>query len=89
MREMEDLASPVMAFVRDCCEVGPGHRAWVDELYGAWQRWCAADGRNVVTNKQVFGRDLAAAVPGVVCRKHSIQGRFYDGITLLTQGGVP
>jgi putative DNA primase/helicase len=87
VRDLEDLASPVGAFVRDCCEVGPGRRMWVDEMYDAWKVWCESDGRTNVTSKQVFGRDLAAAVPGVVCRRHSIQGRFYDGIALRA-GGV-
>ncbi len=88
VQDLEDLASPVMAFVRDCCEVGPGHRTWIDEVYGAWKRWCESDGRNTVTSKQVFGRDLAAAVPGVVCRRHSIQGRFYDGVALRDGGAI-
>lgn len=88
VQEMEDLASPVMAFVRDSCEVGAGHRTWIDDMYDAWKRWCESDGRNSVTSKQVFGRDLAAAVPGVVCRRHSIQGRFYDGIQLRSGGAI-
>jgi putative DNA primase/helicase len=87
VRELEDLASPVGAFVRDCCEVGSGRRTWIDEMYNAWKAWCESDGRTNVTSKQVFGRDLAAAVPGVVCRRHSVQGRFYDGIALRA-GGV-
>ena len=47
----------------------------------------SGDGRTVITNRQTFGRDLAAAVPGVTCRRHSGQGRFYDGIALRA-GGV-
>jgi putative DNA primase/helicase len=82
VQEMEDLASPVLAFVRDCCEVGPGRRTWIDEMYQGWKRWCEEDGRNTITSRQVFGRDLSAAVPGVICRRHSVQGRFYDGIAL-------
>ena len=31
---------------------------------------------------------LAAAVPGVACRRHSIQGRFYDGIALRAGGAL-
>jgi putative DNA primase/helicase len=88
VQEMEDLASPVLAFVRDECEVRTGHREWVDNLYGAWKRWCESDGRNTVTTKAVFGRDLAAAVPGVVCRRHSVHGRFYEGISLRNGGGM-
>ncbi|MCC7409533.1 MAG: hypothetical protein IT442_15825 [Phycisphaeraceae bacterium] len=87
VEELEDLASPAMAFVRDCCVVGPGHRAWVDSLYSAWTSWCERDGRTAVS-KQTFGRDLAAAVPGVVCRRNSGQGRFYEGIALRDGGGM-
>jgi putative DNA primase/helicase len=45
IRELEDLASPVGAFVRERCSVGPGHRALVDDLYQEWQAWCARDDR--------------------------------------------
>lgn len=85
MQELEDLASPVKAFVRECCDIGPGKRAWTDELYAAWKAWCERDGRTNIPNRQIFGRDLAAAFP-VACRRHSIQGRFYDGIALRNGG---
>lgn len=83
---MEDLASPVLAFVRDRCVVGKDCRTWIDELYAAWKAWCESEGRANATTKQVFGRDLAAAIPGVACRRHSVQGRFYDGIGLRAEG---
>ena len=83
VRELEDLASPVGAFVRDCCVTGPGRRVWIDELYRAWQEWCQRDGRSVVTTKQTFGRDLAAAVPGLRSRMGSGNIRFYEGIDLV------
>jgi len=82
LRDLEDLASPVGAFVRECCQVGPGRRAWVEDLYEAWKKWCQADGRLSVTTRQRFGRDLLAAVPGLKCRRNSEVGRFYDGISL-------
>jgi putative DNA primase/helicase len=82
VQEMEDLASPVSAFVRDCCDVGPGYREWVDAMYEAWKQWCQRDGRTTITTKQVFGRDLGAAFPAVVCRRNRGQGRFYEGICL-------
>jgi putative DNA primase/helicase len=85
MRDMEDLASPVGAFVRECCVVGPGHRVWVDDLYNAWRSWCEQDGRSNVTTKQTFGRDLAAAVPGALSRVGTGNVRFYDGIALSVQ----
>jgi putative DNA primase/helicase len=80
--DMEDLASPVGAFVRDECVVGAGQRMWMDDLYDAWRRWCEREGRSVVTTRQSFGRDLAAAVPGIPARRNQSYGRFYDSIGL-------
>ncbi len=37
LRELQDLGSPVKAFVRDCCEVGPGCEVSFDDLYQAWK----------------------------------------------------
>lgn len=87
IRDLEDLASPVSAFVRERCEVGPGQRAWIDDLYKAWQAWCEQDGRTHVTNKQAFGRDLTAAVPGIQRRRGTGMASFYEGISLT--GGTP
>ena len=83
LRDMEDLSSPVGAFVRDRCDVRSGLRIGIDELYQAWKNWCEADGRISITTKQTFGRDLMAAVPGLKsrCGTHGI--RFYQGITLI------
>lgn len=87
LRDMEDLSSPVGAFVRECCKVGPGLRVWVDELYFAWKQWCEQEGRSSVTTRQTFGRDLMAAIPGISSRRHCGCGRFYEGVELATGGG--
>lgn len=87
LRDLEDLASPVGAFVRERCEVGAGRRVSVDALYRAWQQWCAADGRASATTKQRFGRDLLAAAPGVTNRVSTGNLRFYQGIGL--KRGLP
>jgi len=86
VQELEDLASPVLAFVRDRCVIKVGTRVWVDNLYAAWKSWCEQDGRTIVTNKQTFGRDLAAAVSGVVRRRGAGDVPFYDGISLKEFG---
>ena len=86
IQELEDLASPVGAFVRDCCVVGPGRRVWIDDLYRAWRSWCERDGRSVVTTKQTFGRDLMAACAGLKSRVGSGNLRFYEGIGLKETG---
>lgn len=82
LRDMEDLSSPVGAFVRERCEIDGGLRVWIDDLYQAWKQWCEADGRVSVTTKQTFGRDLMAAAPGVVTRCGTNGVRFYQGIAL-------
>lgn len=86
IRDLEDLASPVSAFVRDRCVIGPGHRIRVDDLYRAWSAWCAEDGRTSVTNRMTFGRDLAAALPGIRRRRGTGQLSFYEGIGIVEGG---
>src|SRR5262249_50608 len=43
--ELTDLASPVGAFVRDCCVVGPTHQIEHSVLFDSWKRWCEEQGR--------------------------------------------
>jgi putative DNA primase/helicase len=61
---MRDLASPVVAFVRDRCEIGPDKEVGVDALYNIYRTW-AEDNGDVKKSKHTFGRDLRAAVPSV------------------------
>jgi putative DNA primase/helicase len=82
LRDMEDLSSPVAAFVRERCEVRGGLRVSIDNLYQAWKQWCEADGRMTVSTKQTFGRDLLAAVPTITTRVGTDNARFYQGIGL-------
>lgn len=83
IQEMEDLCSPVSAFVREKCKLDMGSRVSVDVLYREWQLWCGEEGRTVTSTKPGFGRDLAAAFPTVKRRRTTGQAAFYDGITLL------
>jgi putative DNA primase/helicase len=62
---MMDLASPVSAFVRECCDVrDPNAIVSRDELYAAWCAWAERNGHKR-TAKSTFGRDLRSVVPGV------------------------
>lgn len=85
MQELEDLSSPVSAFVGERCTIGPGYRVNCKDLYAAWQVWCNADGRSSCTTAQVFGRDLGAAVPGVSRRRCTGRPAWYEGIKLGTE----
>ncbi len=80
IRELEDLASPAGAFVRERIDVGPSKRAEPSEVWTAWKAWCEDQGRSPGT-KQRLGRDLAAVVPGLRLRQGTY-GRFYEGIAL-------
>jgi len=86
VNEIEDLSSPVAAFVREECVVGPGYRVPVDVLYDAWKGWCETEGRQAVTTRQTFGRDLAAAVVGINRRRGTGMRPFYEGLSL--RGGA-
>jgi putative DNA primase/helicase len=89
MRLMEDLASPISAFVRDTCVVEPGARVPVAKLYETWRDWCKEHGRDQPGTEQTFGRDVAAAVPGVGQSRPRVNGervRMYDGIRLRNPG---
>lgn len=83
MRELEDLGSPIGAFVRDRCVIDPRKEVTVDLLYEEWKSWSEENGRKV-SSKQVFGRDLRAAFPGIKVMQprgpDGRQSRAYSGI---------
>jgi putative DNA primase/helicase len=84
--EMDDLASPVAAFVRDCCNVDRMARVTVSALFAEWKRWCEQQGREkYVGSSASFGRDLLAAEPSIR-RKRLREGddrqRAYEGIEI-------
>jgi putative DNA primase/helicase len=81
---MRDLASPVAAFVREKCEIAADKEVDVDRLYAAYKTWCE-DGEHPKASKQIFGRDLRAAVPSVRKtrpRDGIDRGNSYAGIAL-------
>ena len=84
IRDIEDLASPIGAFVRECCATMPDLRVSIDTLYAAWEMWCQQDGRHAVGTRQMFGRDLATAVPSVKRRRGTEYAPFYEGIGLTS-----
>jgi putative DNA primase/helicase len=68
IQELEDLSSPVGAFIRDRCGLGAQCSVDVSELYRAYREWCEEHGRHAV-NQQLFGRDLRAVRPEVRIRQ--------------------
>ena len=85
IQELEDLGSPVSAFIRERCIVQPGASIECSRLYGAWRSWAEDQGRTSPGTQQSFGRDLRAAQPGIVTRQTRVGGipmRLFDGIEL-------
>jgi putative DNA primase/helicase len=85
VEQLNDLGSPIKAFVRDCCKVGPDEVVVIDDLFAAWRTWCSGDNRHAGA-KGTFGRDLRAALPSVKMfqsRAHGMR-RVYGGIGLLS-----
>jgi putative DNA primase/helicase len=84
IQELEDLGSPISAFIRERCTVGPGKSVLAQTLYSAWTAWCEAQGRDHSGTVQTFGRDLRAVVPwlNVTQPRSAGQARTYEGIAL-------
>lgn len=80
IRQMEDLASPVAAFVREECVVGLNRRTEKAKLYGAWKAYCEEQGEKP-GSQRIFGRNLLAAFPQVRAG-HSGNTKYYTGISL-------
>jgi putative DNA primase/helicase len=74
VQELEDLASPIGAFLRQRCQVAPGLSVACDALF--------EQGRDHAGTVQTFGRDLRAAIP----RIRVVQPRQDDGRTRLYEG---
>jgi putative DNA primase/helicase len=85
VRQLEDLGSPIGAFLRERCEIGAGFVASPDDLFTTWCSWCQTQGRKEPGNKQSFGRDLRAALPALkTSRPRTDEGRerLYEGIRI-------
>ena len=88
-QEMEDLGSPISAFLRERCVVEAGKEVACDALYQAWLEWCREQAREHVGTVQQFGQSLRAAVPGLNVTNNRTQPggpreRRYEGIRRKT-----
>jgi putative DNA primase/helicase len=66
---LEDLSSPIGAFIRQRCEVAPGRTVECNKLFDGWRTWCQDNNRDNIGTVQVFGRDLNAALPHITVRQ--------------------
>jgi putative DNA primase/helicase len=84
IRQLEDLASPVGAFVRDWCETGTDKSCNVKTLYDAYVTWCQLEGHKGGSNI-MFGRNLRAVMPQLSYRNIGPK-RSYVGVGLSEDG---
>ncbi|MBF6298036.1 NTP-binding protein [Nocardia amamiensis] len=83
---MMDLASPISAFVRDCCVRAASAHVQCSTLYEAWKTWCEDNGHRA-GSAPGFSRDLRAAVPELLTtrpRTDESRGRRFERIGLRT-----
>lgn len=84
IEDLEAFASPVAAFVRDKCRLGPTEYVNCETLFEVWAEWCDKQ-RTRVGASWVFGRDLKSAYPEITdFRPRTETGRVrqYRGIGL-------
>ena len=90
--DLESLGSPITAFIKECCKVGPQYQMPVRSLYGAWRNWWRNNGRDFTGDIHSFGRQLKAAVPGLTTTQETNAGvreRIYKGIMADDPGFGP
>jgi len=58
--DMHRLASPVAAFIADCCLTGPNFRVRKTDLFSAWKQWTEENGHHA-GSVEMFSRNLQAA----------------------------
>ena len=83
--DLEDLGSPISAFLRDRCVIAPGRSVICSHLFDEWKSWCDTQNRGNAGTLQSFGRDVRAAVPGVKVKQFRYENavlRCYDGVGL-------
>jgi P4 family phage/plasmid primase-like protien len=67
-QELAELSSPIRAFVRDRCTVGPQQQVEFGKLFAAWVLW-AETGKHPPGTSNVFARDLRIVLPQVTSRE--------------------
>jgi putative DNA primase/helicase len=88
IEELEALGSPIKAYIRERCSVGPGKSIPVELLYQDWRAWCDVHGRDKPGTSQAFGAALRTAESALrTSNRRTGEGRsrHYEGITLRSR----
>ena len=88
LETMEELSSPMGAFIAECCVIGETEEVTMKELFQCWRGWCLRIGRDHPGTQQTLARDLLAAIPTlkkIRTRDGTDRRRGYAGIGLRPQ----
>ncbi|HEY3489916.1 MAG TPA: phage/plasmid primase, P4 family [Candidatus Deferrimicrobiaceae bacterium] len=88
MQELEELSSPISAFIRQRCELTPGAMVSCEQLFEGWGKWCKEQGRDHAGTAQTFGRDIRTAIPRIEVRRPHGLNRQYSGIRFRPDVGT-
>ena len=83
--DLQDLSSPISAFVADECVLGADCSVPIQDLFKRWKTWCESKGKEHPGDEAGFGRQLRAAQPQIKTsrpRDGSARVRIYVGIGL-------
>jgi P4 family phage/plasmid primase-like protien len=83
--EFQDLSSPIGAFVRECCDVGPQYSVDRDVAFHAWELWCEENRRYSPGDKISFGRLLRSVIPGLTSQRPRVDSeriRIHQGVRI-------
>ncbi len=84
IRELEDAAEPVRAFLREWCEHGPTKRTNVKMFYRNYRAWAEEAGQPILA-KNSFGRALRGQMPKLKTTGAGAK-RDYVGVALSDYG---
>ena len=82
IQHLEDLSSPVGAFIRDRCAVGPGLKVETGDLYRDYRAWCEEHGRPPSTMR------YSAATCAPAGRRSSLDGSGRTGRPHMSVSGL-
>lgn len=84
--ELEEMTSPIMQFIDDCCHVAAAVTVPVPDLFAEWKKWCTENGRDHPGTVQSFGKMLTAASPTIRKTQRRNQAgavvRVYEGVRI-------
>lgn len=82
--EIARASSPVLAWVEDECDFGPGAELALDDVYLTFRRWCERQQFGAIPSQPEFGKQLVSACGAhITTSRRRVQGvkvRFVAGL---------